>query len=291
MHDATVQRRFPKPFRIERNGGRRFALGLAIVASLATLLPPKARGDDDRFLRVCADPNNLPFSDRAGRGLEDRLAQLLAADLGKELKYTYWAQRRGFFRNTLKARLCDVVMGVPVGLETVATTSPYYRSSYAFVTRRDRVAPVRSFDDPRLRTLRVGVALIGDDGVNSPPVHALSRRGIVENLRGYSVLGDYSEPAPLAAPVRAVESGEVDVAVVWGPVASYFARHAEHPLDVTPVAAGADPLPETYEIALGVRRGDSELRERLNVFLRHRRHEISAILRQYGLDSAGAPSP
>jgi mxaJ protein len=291
MRDDTVQRRFPKWFRSASHGGRRFALGLATVATLATLLPPKARGDEDRNLRVCADPNNLPFSDSQGRGLENRLARLLAADLGKELKYTYWAQRRGFFRSTLKAHLCDVVMGVPVGLEMVATTSPYYRSSYAFVSRHDRMEPVRSFDDPRLRTLRVGVALIGDDGVNSPPVHALSRRGIVQNLRGYSVLGDYSVPAPLAAPVRAVDGGEVDVAVVWGPVASYFAQHAEHALDVIPVAAGADPLPESYEIALGVRRGDTELRERLNVFLRHRQPEIAAILREYGLDTAGVTRP
>jgi len=291
MRDDAVQQRCSKRFRSARNGSRRFALGVAIVASLATLLPPKARGDENRFLRVCADPNNLPFSDREGRGLENRLARLLADDLGKELKYTYWAQRRGFFRSTLKAHLCDVVMGVPVGLEMVATTSPYYRSSYAFVSRRDRVAPVRSFDDPRLRTLRVGVALIGDDGVNSPPVHALSRRGIVENLRGYSVLGDYSLPAPLAAPVRAVDRGEVDVAIVWGPVASYFAQHAVHALDVTPVPTGAEPLPESYDIALGVRRGDSELRERLNAFLRRRRPEIAAILRQYGVDAPGVPAP
>jgi mxaJ protein len=149
-----------------------------------------------RVLRVCADPNNLPYSNRAGEGFENRIAELLAADRHASLDYTWWPQRRGFVRNTLNTGACDVVMGVPAALELTSTTRPYYRSSYMFVSRRDRRLGLHSFDDPRLRELRIGVQMIGDDFANSPPAHALSSRGIVRNVVGYSVYGDYAQPRP-----------------------------------------------------------------------------------------------
>ncbi|HMH55230.1 MAG TPA: transporter substrate-binding domain-containing protein, partial [Gemmatimonadales bacterium] len=145
-----------------------------------------------RELRVCADPNNLPFSNQRREGFENRLADLIAGELGDTVRYTWQPQRRGFLRNTLNANACDVVMGMPLGSDRVLTTRPYYRSSYVFVSRKDRHLRVRSLDDPVLRKLRIGVQLVGDDYANTPPVHALSRRGIVKNLVGYSVLGDYS---------------------------------------------------------------------------------------------------
>ncbi|TGT34813.1 quinoprotein dehydrogenase-associated putative ABC transporter substrate-binding protein, partial [Mesorhizobium sp. M4B.F.Ca.ET.169.01.1.1] len=125
---------------------------------------------------------------------------------------------RGFVRNTLKAGLCDLVPGTPANLEMLRTTTPYYRSSYVFLTRQDG-PDVTSFNAPRLRGLRIGVQLIGDDGANSPPVRALSRRGIVGHLIGYPVYGDYAAPNPPARIVDAVASGEIDLAVVWGPLA------------------------------------------------------------------------
>src|SRR5690606_5361260 len=127
----------------------------------------------ERPFRVCADPNNLPFSNAAEQGFENALAELLAAELGATVEYTWWAQRRGFIRNTLNAGDCDVVMGVPAGYELVATTQPYYRSTYVFVYRREPGLELRTIDDPRLRELAIGVHLIGDDGGNTPPVHAL----------------------------------------------------------------------------------------------------------------------
>src|SRR5215207_1394582 len=119
-----------------------------------------------QLLRVCADPNNLPFSDSAGGGFENRLATLVAAEMSARVSYTWWAQRRGFVRNTLNAGQCDVIMGVPTSFELTGVTRPYYRSSYVFVSRRDRHLDVRSFDDSALRHLSVGVQLIGDDGSN-----------------------------------------------------------------------------------------------------------------------------
>lgn len=236
-------------------------------------------------LRVCADPNNLPFSNERGEGFENRIAGLLAADLGAELQYTWWAQRRGFFRNTLRAGACDVVVGVPASFELALTTTPYYRSTYAFVYRKDRRLGVRSFDDAALKNLKIGVQVVGDDGANTPPAHALAARGIIQNVRGYTLYGDYSRPSPPARIVEAVAAGEVDLGVVWGPQAGYFARRQRVPLEVVPVSPRIDLpfLPFVYDISMGVRRGDEALLADLERFLERRRPDIERILEEYGV--------
>lgn len=237
------------------------------------------------MLRVCADPNNLPFSNRRREGFEDRIAALLAQDLDADLQYTWWAQRRGFVRETLRAGRCDVVLGVPTSFERALVTRPYYRSSYVFVTRADRALDVRSFDDAALRTLRIGVQLVGDDYANPPPAHALARRGIVQNVVGYTVYGDYAQEPPTAPIVQAVARGEIDVAVVWGPLGGWLARESTVPLSVAPVRPQIDLpfLPFVFDIAMGVRRGDDALKGELDAFLLRRRGEIDAILRSYGV--------
>jgi mxaJ protein len=236
-------------------------------------------------LRVCADPNNLPFSNRAGEGFENRIAELLAADRGARLEYTWWPQRRGFVRNTLAAGGCDVVIGVPHPFEPVATTLPYYRSSYVFVSRRSRAVRLRTLDDPRLRELRIAVQLIGDDFSNTPPAHALARRGITDNVVGYPVYGDYAQPDPLSPIVSAVDRGVVDVAVVWGPIAGYFARRSQAPLELTPVAPERDSpsLPFVFDISMAVRRGDAARLAELDDFLVRRRADVDAVLDRYGV--------
>jgi mxaJ protein len=238
-----------------------------------------------RELRVCADPNNLPFSNRKLEGFENQIAALLARDLGAEVQYTWWAQRRGFFRNTLKAGLCDVVIGVPSSFELALTTRPYYRSTYVFVTRRDRGPAVRSFDDAVLRQVKIGVQLAGDDGANTPPAHALARRGVVQIVTGYMLYGDYTQDNPPARIVDAVARGDVDVAVVWGPLAGYFARREPVALNLTPVSPQIDLpyLPFVFDISVGVRRGDSALRDEIDAVLERRQGEIDAILDRYGV--------
>ena len=238
-----------------------------------------------RVLRVCADPNNLPFSDRSGQGFENHLAALLASDRGARLEYTWWAQRRGFLRNTLAAARCDVVIGMPVHADRVKTTQPYYRSSYVFVSRAGAGLDITSLADPRLRQLRVGVQLIGDDASNSPPAHALSGRGIVKNVVGYPVFGDYARSSPLAPIVDAVENRDVDIAIVWGPTAGYFARRRPVPLELRPVAP--DPafpaLPFAFDIAMAVRPGDAALAAELDDFIGRRRGDIERVLHDYGV--------
>ncbi|HEX8906143.1 MAG TPA: transporter substrate-binding domain-containing protein, partial [Longimicrobiaceae bacterium] len=181
---------------LSRGGAPGLALALIVAAGAAAC--SHAGATPARELRVCADPNNLPFSNRAGQGFENRIAELVARDMGATVRYTWWPQRRGFFRETIRSGKCDVVIGVPTTLEMVAATRPYYRSSYVFISRKDRGLHLRSFDDPRLKTLKIGVQIAGDDGTNTPPVHALSRRGVVGNLKGYTLYGDYSRPNPPA---------------------------------------------------------------------------------------------
>ena len=272
--------------------------GLGWVAvSAVSLLALTAEGSGisranaaTRTLRVCADPNNLPFSNNRGEGFENRIAELVARDLGAKVQYTWWAQRRGFIRNTLNASKCDVVIGVPSSFELTAVTNPYYRSSYVFVTRRDRNMHVRSYDDPVLRKLRIGVQLVGDDGANTPPVHALGQRGIRGNLRGYLVYGDYRQPNPPAKIIDAVASGEVDVAIVWGPLAGYFAARQTVPLDIAPVSPQVDLpfMPQVFDISMGVRREDKALRDSLDSILDRERNAIRSILDSYNIPRVGA---
>jgi mxaJ protein len=260
------------------------ALTSAII-TLAAISPAHAEDAASNVFRVCADPNNLPFSNRDGAGFENKLAELIAGKLGKQVSYTWWAQRRGFIRNTLKAGDCDVIMGVPADLDMVETTRPYYRSTYVFVSRADRDYELSSLKDPRLRDLSIGVQLIGDDGVNTPPAHALSEQGIVRNVVGYTVYGDYRQPNPPARIVEAVEDGTIDVAAVWGPLAGYFARRAAIPLTVTPISDPDDfqPLLFQYDIAIGVRKGDDALKAQIDSVLQQHHAEIVQLLEAFGV--------
>jgi mxaJ protein len=242
-----------------------------------------------RTLRVCADPNNLPFSNDKGEGFENKIAELAARDMGAKVEYTWWAQRRGFIRNTLNASLCDVVIGVPASFDLTAVTNPYYRSSYVFVTRRDRNLHIRSYDDPVLRKLRIGVQLVGDDGANTPPVHSLGQRGIRGNLKGYLVYGDYRQPNPPARIIDGVTKGEVDVAIVWGPLAGYFAARQSVKLDITPVSPQVDLpfMPQVFDVSMGVRRQDKALRDTLDAILEREKRAIGSILDSYNVPRIG----
>ena len=242
-------------------------------------------------LKVCADPNNLPFSNAAGEGFENKIVELLGRELGMEVRYTWWPQRRGFIRSTLDRGLCDLVPGVPSNLERVKTTRPYYRSSYVFVSRRDDRLELSSLNDPRLRSLKIGVTIIGDDGSNTPPAHALSRRGIVNNVRGYLIYGDYGSPSPTAPVVEAVANGAIDIAVVWGPTAGYFASRQATVLDLSPVEPRIDGpmLPMVFDISMAVRKKDLQLRNAVDAVLARRRDDIDRILADYDIPRLDLP--
>ena len=261
--------------------------GVVCVAFLLNACASDVPSAPERTLRVCADPNNLPFSNEAREGFENRIAELVARSLGARLEYVWWPQRRGFVRNTLRAGTCDVVIGVPTSFELAATTRPYYRSTYVFVTRAGDPIPT-SFDDPLLKRVTVGAHLIGDDGANTPPVHALSSRGIVSNVRGYSIYGDYRSPNPPAALIAAVARGELDLAVAWGPLAGYFTQREALALVLTPVSPEIDVpfLPFVFDIGMGVERENVTLLEELNTFIADHRDQIDAILADYNVPRA-----
>jgi mxaJ protein len=267
------------------------ARGFAVIVAFA-LFMSGAASLPSKQLRVCADPNNLPFSNSDGEGFENKIAALMAERLHLQLTYYWWPQRRGFIRNTLNAGNCDLIIGTPSGVEGIRTTRPYYRSAFTFVTRAD-LTPLNSLDDERLRTLKVGVQLAGDDGSNPPPAQALAKRGIVQNVRGYLVYGDYRERQPAAAIMRALLDREVDVAIVWGPLAGYWQRYSETPLRVSTVLPLIDEarLPMAFDISMGVRKDDVALRDNLNALLVDEAAGIKAILAEYGVVTLDQRSP
>jgi mxaJ protein len=254
------------------------AVALALVMSTGAI-------SAQRELRVCADPDNLPFSNQKLEGFENKLADLIAADLHATVKYAWLRQRRGFIRRGLKANECDVVTGIPNASEMVLATKPYYRSTYVFVYRKSDNLQLRSFDDPVLRQLRVGLHAIGEDGANPPPAHALARRGIVKNVFGFKMWDVDSVENPQGRIIDAVARGEIDVAIVWGPLGGYFARRQKENLEVVPVSPSIEPpgIPFAFEIAMGVRPGETALKAELDEILDRRRRDVQRILETYGV--------
>jgi mxaJ protein len=250
---------------------------------LAALLLASCNLIPQRTLTACADPNNLPFSNKGGQGFENKLAEMIASDLRAKLNYVWWAQRRGYVRNTLNERSCDFWPGVGSNVEMVATSRPYYRSTYEFVSRTSSNLVGLTLDDPRLKKLKIGVQMVGNDATNTPPAHALAARGIIRNVRGYMLYGDYSKPNPPADIVRAVQRGDVDVALVWGPLAGYFAAQSPVPLRLEPVTPwmANNQWPMQFDVSVGVQNGNDKLLKEIDGVLRRRSGDIRKLLADY----------
>jgi len=257
--------------------------GKSPSAAPSTDFPITQAWKDFKMLRVCGDPDNMPFSDKRAEGFENKIADVIGGALGDSVVYTWWPHRRGFVRNTLSAGECDVVMGVPAGYDPVATTNPYYRSTYYIVTRSDRHLDIQSLDDERLKTMKVGVGLIGDDYTNTPPAQALASHGITKNVRGFSLF--YDEDTRPQDIVNAVANGTIDVALVWGPVAGYFAKESSVPLTLKalPDSDSASGVLFAYNMAIGVRHSDRDLKAVLDSVLTQKRDTIHGILRAYNV--------
>ena len=216
------------------------------------------------MLTVCADPNNLPFSNRAGQGFENRLAELIARELHARLDYVWWAQRRGYVRNTLNARKCDLWPGVASNVEMLATTPALL--SLDLCLRHPAGRPSRLVSRSTIRGSGA-CASASRWSATTAATRRLPTRwpgaGIVANVRGFMLYGDYRQPNPPAAIVRAVAAGEVDVGLVWGPLAGYFAARSPVPLQIQPVTPWLDDAswPMVYDISVGVQRGNTRSAE------------------------------
>ena len=234
-------------------------------------------------ITACADPNNLPFSNKAGAGFENKLAQMIASDLHAKLDYIWWAQRRGYVRNTLGEKKCDFWPGIGSNVEMVATSRPYYRSTYMFVSRAEANLGGLTLGDPRLKHLKIGVQMVGNDASNTPPAHALAARGVVANVRGYMLYGNYRDPNPPAEIMRAVERGDIDVALVWGPLAGYFAAQSPMPLRLEPVTPwfADNQWPMQFDISVGVQKDNQKLMKEIDRVLARRGPEIRKLLADY----------
>lgn len=238
---------------------------------------------DPKTLRVCADPNNLPFSNDRGEGFENKIAQLLAQKLGKELAYAYYPGATGFVRNTLNAHLCDVILGMPQGNDLVQPTNPYYRTSYAIVARaRSDLADIKSLDDPRLKEKGRRIGLVA----NTPPGNILAANGLLGAVKPYALMVDTRVESPSAEMIRDLKDGKIDIAVLWGPFAGYYAKKADGGLVVAPIedAKGARM---SFRIGFGVRRSDQNWKRELNQFIAQNQGALEEILADYGVPLLG----
>jgi quinoprotein dehydrogenase-associated probable ABC transporter substrate-binding protein len=234
-------------------------------------------------IRVCADPDNMPLSNQKGEGFEQKIAELIAEEWNAKVEYAWWPVRRGFFSRALNGRYCDIAIQAPVAFDMAGVTKPYFRSGYVFVTRKDSGLDIKSLADPRLKKLKIGVNLLNSDAENTPPAMALSRYGVVGNLVGYSTFyTDTERPEDI---INDVAKKNTDVAIVWGPLAGYFAKHSPVPLSLQPLAE-RDSLSDyqfRFNIGMGVRRRDRALRDSLQTVLESKAPEIQAILKQYAV--------
>jgi quinoprotein dehydrogenase-associated probable ABC transporter substrate-binding protein len=249
-------------------GGRAAAQPAGLGASVELV--------DPKVFRVCADPRNLPYSDEAGKGFENRLAELFAQKLGKPTSYTYYPQVIGFVRNTLNALRCDVVMGVAVGDDTVQTTNPYYHTTYALVVKPGGALDgIDSLEDPRLKGKHIGIV------AGTPPASLLVEQGLMGLAKPYALTVDTRVEAPAHAMADDIAAGRIDAGVLWGPIAGYYAMHAEPPLVVAPLLKEHARM--DFRIAMGVRRSDQEWKRRLNRLITENQAEIDRILAEYGV--------
>jgi quinoprotein dehydrogenase-associated probable ABC transporter substrate-binding protein len=231
---------------------------------------------DPKTFRVCADPRNLPFSDEAGEGFENKLAALFAQKLGEPANYTYFPQVIGFVRNTLNALRCDVVMGVAVGDDLVQTTNPYYRTTYALVFKPGSgLDGIESLEDPRLKGKHIGVI------AGTPPATVLVQQGLMSLARPYALTVDTRIEAPTRTMAQDVAAGQIDAGVLWGPIAGYYAQRVTPHLVVAPLLKESERM--DFRIAMGVRRSDQDWKRRLNRLIAENQPEIDRILTEYGV--------
>ena len=278
---------------------QRSSLGLAVFLLLAAFVAPSGAVQAQLrpglqkpgVIRVCADPDNMPLSNQKGEGFEQKIAELIAKEWNAKIEYAWWPVRRGFFSRALNGRYCDIAIEAPSGLDMAGVTRPYFRSGYVFVTRKDSGLDIKSLADPRLKKLRIGVNILNSDAENTPPAMALSRYGVVGNLTGFPTF--YTDTIRPEDIVTAVAKKDIDVGIVWGPLAGYFAKRSPVPLTLRALAErdSLTDFPFRFSMGMGVRRRDKALRDSLQTVLDRKQPEIQAILKEYGIPTFPIPAP
>ena len=264
---------------------RAFLNGLVLFAGLA--LPAVAQQSglgadveliDPMVLRVCADPNNLPFSNEKFEGFENRLAELLAAKLGKSISYSYFPMVTGFVRSTLGAYKCDVILGYPQGDELGQITNAYYRTAYSLIYKPGNgLDGIETLTDPRLRTKRIGIV------AGTPPATIMARNGLLAKAKPYPLMIDTRFESSSQAMIADLKSGAIDAGALWGPIAGYYAKQSSEPLTVVPLLHEGKRAHMVFRITMGVRASDQEWKRTLNKLIRDNQSEINKILFEFGV--------
>ena len=240
---------------------------------------------DPEVFRACGDPRNLPFSNEKGEGFENKLAELFAAKLGKKLGYTYFPQATGFVRNTLGSHRCDVIMGFPQGSDLVQVTVPYYRTTYALVSKPGSgFEGVKALDDPLLKEKRIGVV------AGTPPSTNMAINGLMAHVKPYPLTIDTRVDSSAQAMIDDIARGDIDCGILWGPMAGYFASRSNPALIVAPLLKETMGPPLIYRIGMAVRPSDQEFKRTLNKLIAENQMEINKLLLSYDvplLDESG----
>ena len=237
---------------------------------------------DPKVFRVCADPNNMPFSTEKGDGFENKLAELLAAKLGKGLSYSWYPQATGFVRNTLAAHKCDVIMGIPQGDDLVQVTNPYYRTAYALVFKQGHgLEGVDTLGDPRLKGKRIGVV------AGTPPGNNMAANGLMADAKPNPLVIDTRVDSSAVAMMHDLAAGDIDAGVLWGPMAGYYARQSTPAVTVVPLVKETAGPRLAYRIAMGVRYTDQEWKRQLNRTIQDNQGAISRLLLSFGVPLLG----
>nr|WP_201289021.1 substrate-binding domain-containing protein [Profundibacterium mesophilum] len=257
-------------------------LAAAVLATVVSAAPGMAQTSDlvsKTAFRVCADPANYPMSDREERGYENRLAELFARELDLPVDYTWYPMATGFIRNTLRGNRCDVVMGYAQGHELVLNTNHYLVSAYTLVVPKSGpLADVDHLADPALKDRRIGVV------AGSPPADHMARNGLIAKARPYSLMVDRRYESPVSDMLADLDAGEIDAAVIWGPLAGPLVKetYADR-LVVIPLIKEELPPRLFFRITMGVRQGEKVWERKLNSLIRRNQAEIDTILREAGV--------
>ena len=260
----------------------RLALGALPVAAVLVLAQPAAAQLSDLVsqtaFRVCADPGNLPFSNQAGEGFENKISELFAEKLALPLEYTWYPMATGFVRNTLMAYKCDVIPGFAQGDDMALTTNHYYTSAYVLVVRGDGdLADVTTLTDPRLQGRRIGVV------AGTPPASHLQRNGLLPMAKSFPLMVDTRFDHPNVDMLNDLKSGEIDAAIFWGPIGGPLVKENGGGLVLTPLIHEPGPPRLFYRVTMGVRQSDEVWKRQLNAMIRELQPQIDAILTDYGV--------
>lgn len=229
-------------------------------------------------LRVCADPANMPFSNDKNEGFENKIAEIVAAELKVQVEYTWFPQATGFIRQTLFAKRCDVVIGYAQGDELVLNTNHYYRSTYALLYRAGTgLDGVVSLADPRLKDRRIGVI------AGTPPANIMAQLGLIQRAKPYPLMVDRRYDSPGERMINDIRSGDIDAGVLWGPIAGYFAAKGGDKLLVVPLLKETGTPRMAYRITFGVRNFEDDWKHQLNAVIAKRQGDIDALLLQFGV--------